>query len=83
MPWRRYSAKLLILDNLSSLVRSGEGNDVDSWQPVQDFLLWLRRKGVSVLSIHHSDKGGQSEAPAGARTYFRTASSARRRRTWA
>jgi putative DNA primase/helicase len=52
-------AKLLVLDNLSSLVRSGRENEADSWQPVQDFLLRLRRRGVSVLLIHHAAKGGQ------------------------
>jgi putative DNA primase/helicase len=51
--------RLLVLDNLSSLVRSGRENEADSWQPVQDFLLRLRRKGVSVLLIHHAGKGGQ------------------------
>lgn len=52
-------AKLLVLDNLSSLVRSGRENEADGWQPVQDFLLRLRRRGVSVLLIHHAGKGGQ------------------------
>ena len=52
-------AKLVVLDNLSSLVRSGRENEADTWQPVQDFLLRLRRKGVSVLLIHHAGKGGQ------------------------
>lgn len=51
--------KLLVLDNLSSLCRSGRENEADSWQPVQDFLLRLRRKGVSVLLVHHAGKGGQ------------------------
>ncbi len=48
-----------MLDNLSSLCRSGKENEADSWQPVQDFLLRMRRKGVSVLLVHHAGKGGQ------------------------
>lgn len=50
--------KLLILDNLSCLCNSGEENKNDSWQPMQDWLLSLRRRGISVLFIHHAGKGG-------------------------
>ncbi len=56
---RELKVELLILDNLSSLCRSGRENEADSWQPVQDFLLRLRRRGVSVLLVHHAGKGGQ------------------------
>lgn len=49
---------LLILDNLSSLCRSGRENESESWNPLQDWLLKLRRKGVSVLFVHHAGKGG-------------------------
>ena len=52
-------SELLVLDNLSSLCRSGRENEANSWQPVQDFLLRLRRRGVTVLLIHHAGKGGQ------------------------
>lgn len=52
-------AELLILDNLSALCRSGRENEADDWQSIQDFLLRLRRRGVAVLMIHHSGKGGQ------------------------
>lgn len=52
-------AELLVLDNLSCLVRSGRENEADSWQPVQEWLLKLRRRGVAVLLVHHSGKGGQ------------------------
>ncbi|MGE3366914.1 MAG: AAA family ATPase [Rhizobiaceae bacterium] len=50
--------ELLILDNLSALCRSGRENEADSWQPAQDFLLALRRAGVTVLIVHHAGKGG-------------------------
>lgn len=49
---------LLVLDNISSLFRSVEENDADSWQEVQDWLLSLRRKGKSVLLVHHAGKNG-------------------------
>jgi putative DNA primase/helicase len=50
---------LLILDNLSSLTAVIRDNDAESWSPVQDWLLRLRRRGVSVLIVHHAGKGGQ------------------------
>ena len=49
---------LLILDNLSTLCPSVKENDADSWGPVQGWLLSLRRRGVSVLLIHHAGKAG-------------------------
>jgi len=49
---------LVILDNLSSLAR-GRENEADDWQPIQDTILSLRRRGVSSLVVHHAAKGGQ------------------------
>lgn len=51
---------LLILDNLSSLLRSGDENEASSWNTFQAWLLTLRSRGISVLVIHHANKkGGQ------------------------
>jgi putative DNA primase/helicase len=50
---------LLILDNLSSLTAVIRDNDAESWGPIQDWLLRLRRHGIAVLIIHHAGKGGQ------------------------
>lgn len=50
--------KLLILDNYSSLCRSGRENEAESWIPLQEWFLDLRRRGISVLLIHHSNKAG-------------------------
>jgi putative DNA primase/helicase len=50
--------KLVILDNLSCLIRTGKENEGESWLPVQDFILRLRRMGISVLLVHHAGKGG-------------------------
>jgi putative DNA primase/helicase len=50
---------LLILDNLSSLTAVIRDNDAESWGPIQDWLLKLRRRGISVLIVHHAGKGGQ------------------------
>lgn len=50
---------LLVLDNLSSLVRGDKAeNDGESWLPIQGWALELRRRGISVLFVHHAGKGG-------------------------
>ena len=51
-------AELVVLDNISCLFRSGVENDAESWGPVQEWALSLRRRGVSTLFIHHAGKGG-------------------------
>ncbi len=53
------NSDLIIIDNISSLFRSGIENEADSWQPAQDWALDLRRRGKSILFIHHAGKGGQ------------------------
>lgn len=50
---------LIVLDNLSSLARSGKENEAESWSVVQEALLELRRAGKTVLLVHHTGKGGQ------------------------
>ena len=50
--------KLVVLDNLSTLIRSGKESESDSWLPVQEWLLRLRSQGKSVLLIHHAGKSG-------------------------
>ncbi len=52
-------AKVIVVDNLSCLARSGKENEGDSWQPVADWALRMRATGRSVVFIHHSGKGGQ------------------------
>ena len=50
---------LIILDNLSALVRSGAAeNDAESWVSISSWALHHRAKGRSVLFIHHAGKGG-------------------------
>ena len=51
--------ELLVLDNISSLTSVIRDNDAESWGPIQEWLLRLRRRGVSVLIVHHAGKGGQ------------------------
>ena len=49
---------LIVLDNLSTLMRSGIENEAESWQVVQDWLIRLRSMGKTVLLVHHSGKKG-------------------------
>ena len=51
-------AELIVLDNISTLCRSGRENEGESWGSVQEFALRLRREGRTVLFIHHAGKGG-------------------------
>jgi putative DNA primase/helicase len=51
-------ADLVIVDNISTLVRTGSENESDSWQPVQDWGLEQRRAGRAVLFVHHTNKAG-------------------------
>lgn len=57
-PWLD-GVELLILDNLSSLTHVIRDNDAESWNPIQEWLLRLRRRGVSVCVFHHAGKGGE------------------------
>lgn len=49
---------LIVVDNISTLCRSGKENEAEGWLPVQGWALHQRAQGRSVLFIHHSGKGG-------------------------
>lgn len=50
---------LLILDAVSTLCPgAGPENDANSWDEMQSWLLELRRRGISVLLVHHDGKNG-------------------------
>lgn len=51
-------ADLIVVDNISTLVRGGKENESESWLPVQEWALRQRAEGRSVLWVHHSGKGG-------------------------
>jgi len=51
--------ELLVLDNLSCLVRESKENEGDAWVPIQGWALDLRRRGISVLFVHHAGKAGE------------------------
>lgn len=52
-------AELIVVDNLSTICRSGSENEAESWATMQDWALEQRRAGRSVLFVHHAGKGGE------------------------
>jgi putative DNA primase/helicase len=50
---------LLILDNLSTLCTSRSESASDAWVPMANWLLSLRRRGISVLLVHHAGTNGR------------------------
>jgi hypothetical protein len=48
--------ELLLLDNISTLFRAGVENEAESWVPVQNWFLKLRRRGVAIVVVHHAGK---------------------------
>lgn len=57
-PWTS-QADLIVVDNLSSLARTGVENEAESWSAVATWALRMRREGRAVLFIHHTGKNGQ------------------------
>lgn len=54
----RPDTRLIVIDNLSCLARTGVENDAESWTSVASWALDMRRQGRSVLFIHHAGKAG-------------------------
>jgi putative DNA primase/helicase len=50
---------LVILDHHSALFRGVGENEPEAAEPAQEFMLRLRRRGISVVLMHHSGKTGQ------------------------
>jgi putative DNA primase/helicase len=50
---------MVIIDNCSTVIRSGKENEGDSWLPVQSWALSHRRGGRSIVFVHHDNKNGQ------------------------
>jgi putative DNA primase/helicase len=52
------AADLIVLDNRSSLFDPEGEKDPTAWQPAQEWLLSLRRKGKTTLTAHHANRLG-------------------------
>ena len=51
-------ADLIIVDNISTLCGFGKENEAESWLPSQQWGLSQRKKGKTILFIHHAGKNG-------------------------
>jgi putative DNA primase/helicase len=51
-------AEVVFVDSISTLASSGRENEAESWLPIQAWALELRRRGKSLVFVHHDGKGG-------------------------
>jgi putative DNA primase/helicase len=56
---QRLDIDLVILDSVSTLVRSGLDNDVESWREIQNWSLTHRARGRAVIYVHHQGRSGK------------------------
>jgi putative DNA primase/helicase len=54
----QHNFDLIILDSVSTLVRSGVENDVESWRAIQDWSLRHRARGRAIIYLHHQGRSG-------------------------
>ena len=57
--------KLIIFDNISSLAPGINENTKQDWDPINQWLLSLRRKGFAVILLHHASKSGSDRGHSG------------------
>lgn len=51
-------ADLIVVDSISTICRGGKENEAESWDAIQAWALRQRRKGRTVLFVHHAGKKG-------------------------
>ena len=51
--------KVVFIDNISTFIRTGHENEGDSWSPVQEWAVQLRKNGIAVVFVHHANKEGK------------------------
>ena len=73
---------MVVLDNISTLCRTGKENESQSWQTMQSWLLDLRRRGITVLLIHHAGKSGDQRGTSAREDIMDTVISLRRPREY-
>ncbi len=73
-----HDVKLLVLDNIATLCRTGKENESQSWQTMQAWLLELRRRGIAVLVVHHAGKSGDQRGTSAREDIMDTVISLRR-----
>lgn len=55
----RHEIELIILDSVTTLVRTGEDNYAESWRLIQDWSLKHRARGRAVVYLHHHGRSGR------------------------
>ncbi|CAK7037994.1 MAG: hypothetical protein DELT_00652 [Desulfovibrio sp.] len=73
---------MVVVDNISTLCRTGKENESQSWQTMQYWLLDLRRRGITVLLIHHAGKSGDQRGTSAREDIMDTVISLRRPREY-
>lgn len=73
---------IVVLDNIATLCRTGKENESQSWQTMQAWLLELRRRGMTVLLIHHAGKSGDQRGTSAREDIMDTVISLRRPREY-
>jgi len=53
-----HPARIIVLDNIVSLMNTRDENDAGAWSIINQWLLALRGMGKSVIIVHHSSKHG-------------------------
>jgi hypothetical protein len=56
----RHRPELVILDSISTLVRSGMENEAEAWRPMQEWSLTHRAVGRTVIYLHHAGRSGKA-----------------------
>ena len=59
---------VIIIDTISTMVRSGVENDAEVWAPIQQWLLDQRCQLRTVILMHHAGKSGQQRGPLNEKT---------------
>lgn len=51
--------KVIFIDNISTFERTGNENEAESWAPIQEWAVQHRKKGRSIVFVHHANKEGK------------------------
>lgn len=51
--------KVIFVDNISTFIRTGSENEGDSWAPVQEWAVQMRKQGRAIVFVHHANKEGK------------------------
>ena len=52
-PWLK-DVEVVFIDSISTLCRTGVEDRAEDWTPIQDWLLRLKRRGISTVLFHHT-----------------------------